>query len=119
MESAKVFDDDNINFELLKCISCGLVHSEPFLTGADLATYYSSSYHASCKAKFTSLIEKMVSSLNVVRARMVSGRLKTMPQPRLFDVGSGRGGFISICLDTCIILNPTGCVVNWPEVKMN
>lgn len=92
--SATGFDCVAEEFTLLKCDACGLARTEPFLTGTSLTRYYPVRYYGNSTAKFFWAIETVVIWLNTFRVQSVKRLLCEREQPRLLDVGSGRGSFL-------------------------
>ena len=91
---ARGFDSQKEVFSLVQCESCGLVRTDPFLSGEELSGYYSQDYYGDTSAKFTPLIEDLIVLFNRVRDRVLTKRLPSNVRKRLLDVGSGRGCFL-------------------------
>ncbi len=91
----KNFDSAGGSFSLMKCCHCGLVRTEPFLTGAALAEYYTTDYYGSADAKFSPLAEKMVSMLNRFKAKSFYKKFPSGSRCKMLDVGPGRGAFLA------------------------
>jgi uncharacterized Zn finger protein len=53
IETAAGFDDQTEVFSLRRCSGCGLVRTEPFLTGRQLSRYYTQSYYGQFSTKFS------------------------------------------------------------------
>ena len=55
---ANDFDTGKEKFNLKKCTSCKLVHTDPLLDDSELSKYYKTEYYGKGNQKFSYLIEK-------------------------------------------------------------
>lgn len=105
---ATEFDSGKKTFQLCRCRQCGLVRTQPVLSGRELGQYYSQPYYGTGKAKFTGPAEKMTQFFNHIRARTILSNMHGDPgaprrRPlRALDIGCGRGNLL-------MSLKHTGC----------
>jgi SAM-dependent methyltransferase len=100
--AAPDFDTGKVSFQLLRCISCNLVRTEPILSDDDLETYYSLPYYGSGKTKFVGLAETLTYVFNYIRASSILSHVHShrdfpeRPTTRILDIGCGRGNLLKI-----------------------
>lgn len=94
------FDSGEKTFQLHRCRQCGLVRTEPVLSGGELGQYYNLPYYGSGKAKFSGPAEKITRFFNYLRARTILSHLRggieqlAGARPRVLDIGCGRGNLL-------------------------
>ncbi|MDX8412126.1 MAG: class I SAM-dependent methyltransferase [Mariprofundaceae bacterium] len=97
--SALDFDEGKERFELLECQHCGVVRTEPLLSGDELAEYYHASYYGGGEKKFSRLAEWIVHTASRLRAgNLLKYWMKMNPasgtSPVVLDIGCGRGNLL-------------------------
>jgi len=94
------FDEGRERFDLLECQHCGVVRTEPVLSGDALAAYYHVSYYGGGERKFSRLAEWIVHAASRLRAgNLLKHWMKMNPassgaSPVVLDVGCGRGNLL-------------------------
>lgn len=78
-------------FSLIRCDSCGVVLTNPYLSGKDMAGYYPPSYYGRKNKRFHPVLEKFIALL---RLRRVGKIEQFSSRGRILDVGCGRGQFL-------------------------
>jgi SAM-dependent methyltransferase len=75
-------------FTLLDCDRCGLVRTDPLLTGPALLAYYPAVYYGDQNRRFHPLLEKLVAWFADSRARAIA---RSAVPGSIVEVGCGRG----------------------------
>lgn len=94
------FDTGEKTFQLHRCRQCGLVRTEPVLSGSEMMQYYSLSYYGAGKVKFTGPAEGITKFFNHSRARTVLSHVRGSPEmssskpAKVLDIGCGRGNLL-------------------------
>jgi 2-polyprenyl-3-methyl-5-hydroxy-6-metoxy-1,4-benzoquinol methylase len=87
------FDNAREIFDLVRCTSCDLVRTNPFLSDEQLARYYTRDYYGSEIQKFNPVMERALEYFTQRRAEQLLkllGDTNGQP-PRVLDIGCGRG----------------------------
>lgn len=92
------FDRGEVPFELHRCHRCGLVRTEPRLSGAELSAYYRQDYYGGGASKFTAWMEALT---RIGNQRLAGKILSFLPAQadratpyRILDIGCGRGNLL-------------------------
>jgi 2-polyprenyl-3-methyl-5-hydroxy-6-metoxy-1,4-benzoquinol methylase len=100
--SALDFDDGEESFDLMRCVTCGLVRTEPILSEDQLKEYYTLPYYGGGKEKFKGLAEHLTYWRNSVQANSILTRLRSHQRmsgetdTKILDIGCGRGNLLKI-----------------------
>lgn len=84
------------DFELVKCVNCGFVFTNPRPAISEISRYYESDEylsHASDKKSLISLLYAQVQSINIKRKLKIVGQ-QSKPENSLLDYGCGVGMFL-------------------------
>lgn len=91
------FDSGRTDFDVDRCVECGLVQTMPRLQGDALSAWYATEYYGQGEKKFTGIIESLIQFANHFRARQMLAKLpqtKKGQAPKVLDIGCGRGSLL-------------------------